>query len=146
MTLTFTPPTARAVPEWIGANADTPVPPRVRVRVFDRKHGRCHICERSIRAGEKWTLEHLIALINWRATTEQPHGNRESNLTVTCDWCLPEKNAADVAQKSKAYATRAKHLGIKQPGRLSSSRYRKTMAGTVIDKTTGQPVNLRRKR
>jgi len=107
MTLTFTPPTARAVPEWIGANADTPVPPRVRVRVFDRKHGRCHICERSIRAGEKWTLEHLIALINWRATTEQPHGNRESNLTVTCDWCLPEKNAADVAQKSKAYATRA---------------------------------------
>lgn len=93
----------RAVDEWIGKTPDTPAPPRVRVRVFDAKGGRCHRCGRKIAAGDRWTLEHLKAVINGGA-------NRESNLDVTCDWCLPAKNAEDVAEKSKVYRTRAKHL------------------------------------
>lgn len=95
---------ARAVDEWIGKTPDTPAPPRVRLRVFDAKGGRCHRCSRKIAAGEGWTLEHVVALINGGA-------NREANLSVTCRWCLPEKNAEDVAEKSRVYSIRAKHVG-----------------------------------
>lgn len=93
----------RSVEEWCGKTPDTPVPPRVRLRVFDRADGRCHRCERKIAAGEHWTLEHLKALIRGGQ-------NRESNLGVTCDWCLPEKNAEDVAEKADTYAKRRKHI------------------------------------
>ena len=104
---------ARAVPEWVGKDDNTPVPDRVRLRVYDAKGGRCHMCGKKIRAGEKWICEHLIALINWLKTDEKPHGNRETNLDLTCCNCLPDKNAADVAEKSDVYKTRSKHLGIK---------------------------------
>ncbi len=98
----------RAVDEWIGKTPDTPAPPRVRLRVFDRAGGRCHACGRKIAAGDRWTLEHLKALINGGE-------NRETNMGITCDWCLPQKNAADVAEKSKVYRTRAKHVGATRP-------------------------------
>lgn len=106
---------ARATDEWRGKTDDTPAPPRVRVRVFDRCEGRCGQCGRRIAAGEKWTLEHLKALINGGE-------NRESNMGVTCDWCLPAKNAADVAEKSRVYQKRAKHIGATGPKRKIPSR------------------------
>lgn len=99
---------SRTVPEWIGATDDTAAPARVRVRVFERCGGRCGQCGRKIATGERWTLEHLIALINGGR-------NAESNLGVTCDWCLPEKNAADVAEKSRTYRKRAKAIGAHRP-------------------------------
>lgn len=106
---------SRAVDEWIGRDADTAIPDRVRVRTFQRCGGKCGQCTRPIRAGETWTLEHVIALINWRITDEQPHGNRESNLGVTCNNCLPDKNAADVAIKSETYAMARKNLLPRKP-------------------------------
>jgi 5-methylcytosine-specific restriction protein A len=102
--------TGRSVPEWIGETPDTAVPPRVRVRVFDRKDGRCGMCGRKIPAGKRWTCEHVKALVNGGE-------NRESNLGITCDWCLPAKNGADVAEKSSVYRQRAKHIGVKPKGR-----------------------------
>jgi len=123
---------ARSVPEWIGATPDTPAPPRVRLRVFERCEGKCHRCTRKIAAGEKWTLEHLVALINGGA-------NAEGNLSVTCGWCLPEKNAADVAEKSLTYRKRSKHLGIKAKHSLipgsRGTPFRKHMDGTVSRRT-----------
>lgn len=101
----------RSVDAWTGKNDDTAAPPRVRVRVFERCDGKCGQCGRKIRPGERWTLEHLIALINGGR-------NAEDNLGVTCDWCLPAKNAADVAEKSKSAKVRAKHLGIRKPSTL----------------------------
>lgn len=97
----------RSVPEWIGATPDTTAPPRVRLRVFERADGCCHRCARKINAGERWTLEHLKALVNGGE-------NRESNLDVTCDWCLPEKNAEDVAEKSRVRRKRSKHVGVEK--------------------------------
>ena len=99
---------SRSTAEWIGASDDTAVPPRVRLRVFQAKDGRCHKCRRKIAAGERWTCEHMVALINGGA-------NRESNLDVTCDWCLPAKNAADVAEKSRTYRKRKANLGVRKP-------------------------------
>lgn len=95
---------ARTVDEWIGKSDDETPPPRVRLRVWDAKGGRCHRCGRKIGVGEHWTLEHVKALINGGE-------NRERNLDLTCDWCLPEKNQEDVAEKSKVYSLRSKHVG-----------------------------------
>lgn len=124
--------TGRAVPEWIAKHPDQKVPPRVRVRVFDRCNGRCGQCGRKINAGERWTCEHLVALINGGE-------NRERNLGVTCDWCLPGKNAADVADKSKVADTRKKHLGLRSPKRVMpgsrASGLRKRMNGQVERRT-----------
>jgi len=98
---------SRAVAEWIGKTDDSAIPPRVRLRVFEAKDGRCHRCGRAIDAagGETWTCEHLVALINGGE-------NRERNLDVTCSWCLPIKNAADVAEKSRTYHKAAKNIGV----------------------------------
>ena len=95
----------RSVPPWRGKTDDTQPPPRVRLRVFERANGCCHRCGRKISAGERWTLEHLRALVNGGA-------NGETNLGVTCDWCLPEKNAEDVTEKSVVARKRRKHLGL----------------------------------
>ncbi|WP_341893795.1 HNH endonuclease signature motif containing protein [Ferrovibrio terrae] len=97
----------RSVEEWVGKTDDTPVPPRVRLRVFEAMKGRCGICGRKVQAGDKWTCEHVKALINGGE-------NREDNLGVTCSWCLPGKNADDVAEKSTTYRKRSKHAGIKK--------------------------------
>lgn len=96
----------RTVPEWIGKDDDTPPPPRVRLRVFDRFDRRCAECRRPIRPGDRWTCDHGKALINGGA-------NRESNLRLLCEWCDPVKTAADVAEKSRVYRKRLRHAGIK---------------------------------
>lgn len=124
---------SRRIPEWFGATDDTPVPPRVRLRVFERYCGRCHICTRKIGAGETWTLEHIIPLIAGGA-------NAEDNLNITCSNCLPGKNAKDVADKSKVARIRKRHLGIAPkrarpfPGSKASG-LRKRMNGQVERRT-----------
>ena len=108
----------RSVALWIGKTDDTPAPPRVRLRVWDRCEGKCHRCARKIPVGDAWILEHLIALINSGA-------NAEDNLCLTCSWCKPIKDAEDVAEKAKTYAVRAKHLLPRQPSRLRGPGFRK---------------------
>jgi len=122
---------AREVKEWIGKNDDHVPPPRVRDRVFEREHGRCHKCGRTIDAqgGESWTLEHLIALINGGE-------NRERNLACTCSFCLPAKNREDMAIKKKNTRVRYKARGIK-PARngFATNRnglFKRKMDGTVV--------------
>ena len=120
---------SRSVKEWTGATPDTPVPPRVKTRVFDRCKERCGQCGRRIIA-ETWTCEHLVALINGGE-------NRESNLGVTCSWCLPAKNAADVAEKSDVYEKRVKHIGARPRSRhpvpgSKGTKFRKRMSGEVV--------------
>lgn len=87
------------------------------------------MCGRKIQAGERWTLEHIVALINGGR-------NAEVNLGCTCSMCLPIKNAADVAEKSNVADIRKKHLGLKKSrhpmpcGR--NSAFKKRMDGTVV--------------
>jgi 5-methylcytosine-specific restriction protein A len=123
----------RSVPEWIGKTDDTPVPPRVRLRVFER-FGRCCDpaggCGRAIRPGNAWTCDHVKAIVNGGA-------NRENNLHPLCTWCEPPKTRSDVKLKSDAYRKGLRHAGIKlRPiGRplmgTVASGWRKRMDGTV---------------
>src|SRR5690606_38225821 len=105
----------RSVPEWIGTTPDTTIPQRVRVRVFERCGGRCGICNRKIGPADSWIVEHVIALVNGGA-------NAEHNLSITCGWCKPVKDAADVAIKSKSARVRARHVGAHKPKRRLRSR------------------------
>lgn len=50
----------RSVPEWVGKTDDTKVPPRVRLRCFEREGGICHLSGIKIRAGDSWELDHKI--------------------------------------------------------------------------------------
>lgn len=127
----------RSVPLWQGKTDDTPAPPRVRVRVFEACGGKCHRCGRKIRTGERWTLEHLLALILGGR-------NAEDNLGVTCDWCLPIKNAEDQAAKSKAYEVRAKHILPRAPSRLRGQGFQRAAPQRTASKKSTK-FNLIRK-
>jgi 5-methylcytosine-specific restriction protein A len=100
----------RAVEEWVGKTDDTKAPPHVRLRIFQREDGRCHISGRKIMPGEPWDLEHKIALCNGGE-------NRESNLFPALRDKHREKTAEDVAEKSDVATKAKKHWLPKEPSR-----------------------------
>ena len=107
---------SRAVKEWIAKTDDSMPPPRVLLRIFDRHNGTCHVCQRKIAAGEPWTPDHVIALINGGK-------NAESNLApVHREVCHPDKTKQDVKTKAKVARTRKKHVGITRPKASIQSR------------------------
>lgn len=109
---------ARPVKEWIGDTDEQRAPPRVRLRVFDRESGKCHICRQPI-IGKKWALDHVTALINGGE-------NRESNLKPVHIACHAEKTAADVAEKAKVAARRKAHLRIVDAPKMRGAPFQKT--------------------
>ncbi|MEP9376156.1 HNH endonuclease [Aquabacter sp. CN5-332] len=130
---------ARSVEEWIGATPDTQIPPRVRLRVFERAAGRCEVCTRKLAPGDAWQADHTIALVNGGE-------NREANLRCVCGWCHKTKTADDVAEKSRARRVRSKHIGIRKPSTFAcsrESRRKKKISGVVVDRLTGEPIGRR---
>jgi len=116
---------SRSVEEWIGKTDDEQVPPRVRLRQFERDNGRCRECSRKIGVGDKWICDHTIAIINGGQ-------NRESNLRTICSWCDRNvKTPADVSEKSAVYQKRAKHIGAK-PKRPWHPGWKRKMNGTWV--------------
>ena len=97
----------RAVKEWIGATPDAKVPPRVRLRIFEREGGICHISKRKIMPGERWDLDHVPALINGGQ-------NRESMLFPALKDKHKAKTKEDVAEKAAVAAKAKAHLSIKR--------------------------------
>jgi 5-methylcytosine-specific restriction endonuclease McrA len=112
----------RSVPEWIGKTDDTPVPPRVKLRVFNKHEGRCYLSGRKIMVGEEWQAEHIIALANGGE-------NRESNLAPALVAPHKDKTRADRREQKKINAKRKAHLGIRKPRTIT--RWRK-FNGTVV--------------
>jgi 5-methylcytosine-specific restriction protein A len=106
---------SRAVKEWIGKTDDARVPPRVRLRIFGRDGGVCHISGRKIAAGERWDLEHKVALCNGGQ-------HRESNLAPALVEPHKLKTAADRAEKKIIDRKRKKHLGIRPARQKIQSR------------------------
>lgn len=99
----------RAIPEWIGKTPDTPVPDKVKLRVLLRFERRCHWTGQPIRAGDKWDVDHVKALVNGGE-------NRESNLAPILRG-LPhqEKTAEDRDEADKVRRIREKHYGLRKP-------------------------------
>lgn len=120
----------RSTDEWIGKTDDDVVPPRVRLRVFERHQGVCHLSGRKIRAGEPWDCDHVVALCNGGE-------HREDNLAPALRDKHRQKTAADVAERAKVDRLRKRSLGIKSksarplPGGRASPHKIK-MDGSVV--------------
>lgn len=119
----------RSVPEWVGKNPDTKVPPRVRDRIFERCGGVCHISGRKIRAGEKWELEHIEPLALGGE-------HRELNMAPALVAPHKEKTRQERRLKAKEDRKRKKHLGIHKsrftlPGGRDS-KFKRKVDGTVV--------------
>jgi hypothetical protein len=107
--------TGRKVKEWIGKTPDSKVPPRVRLRIWEREHGICHLSGRKILSGEPWDLDHKIALANGGL-------HCEGNLLPALRDKHKEKTKADVAEKAKVAAIAKKHVGAVTPkGEIKSA-------------------------
>lgn len=96
----------RSLPEWIGKTDDTPIPPRVRIRIFEKCAGQCVVCGNRIGGALSPAYDHIVSLVNGGE-------NRESNLQLLCVPDHKVKTGQDVAEKSMVYRKKAKHLGIK---------------------------------
>lgn len=119
----------RKLEEWIGASPDTPIPDRVRVRVFERDKGRCQCCDRFIAAGDLWQTDHTVAIINGGE-------NREANLRTLLDACHKAKTKGDVAEKSVIYKKKLARMGLKKSkwrpmAGTKRSGWKRKMDGTV---------------
>lgn len=105
--------TGRSVPEWIGKTPDSRVPDRVKVRIFLRDNGRCHISGRKIESGEPWDLDHKTALCNGGE-------HRESNLAPALRDKHRAKTAEDVRERAAVYRKRKADLGIRRAPQIKS--------------------------
>lgn len=106
---------SRDVPEWIAKHDNEAIPPRVRLRVFQRSDGRCALCTRPLRP-DHWECDHIISLINGGQ-------HREKNLQALCDEpCHSNKTKRDVAEKSHVYKRAASNVGIKKPRSIRAWR------------------------
>jgi 5-methylcytosine-specific restriction protein A len=111
----------RATNEWVGANDDSKIPERVRIRVVARANQCCAACK--LRVGYGGAIDHVVALKNWNPTEEAPHGNREGNLQFLCRSCHTKKTGEDVAEKSAVYQKRKKLGPLKRGQSEWSKRY-----------------------
>ena len=106
----------RTVDTWVGAHDDQAIPPRVKLRIWNREGGRCSLTGRKIMPGEPFDYEHRIALCN---------GGRhaEDNIVLALRGKVHQaKTAADVATKAKTDRMAKKHLGIWPRGQRIPSR------------------------
>lgn len=98
----------RSVKPWAGKTDDSKVPPHVRVRIFEKHNGICHVSKRRIRAGEKWELEHIIALCNGGK-------HEEGNMAPALVDPHKVKTKQDRAIKKRNDKIQKAHLGVKKP-------------------------------
>lgn len=106
---------SRATEEWVASHDDQAIPPRVKVRVFEKSGGRCADCTLSIVGKLRPAYDHIQALIN---------GGRhaESNLQLLCVPCHAVKTKADVAEKSVTAGKRRNAIGLKKPRTMTRWR------------------------
>lgn len=103
--------------EWIGRTDDSRPPPHVQARIFETHGGICHISKVKIQIGQKWEVEHIIAICNGGE-------NRETNMAPALVAPHKVKTREDRRTKAKNDHVRMKHIGIRKPSRLQSAGFR----------------------
>ena len=74
-----------------------------RAKLFLDAGGKCAVCTRKIRVGEKWHDDHIVALMNGG-------GNEITNRRVICYWCHKGKTKEDHRTAAKGRAVATKHF------------------------------------
>lgn len=108
----------RSVKMWRGKTDDTPIPPRVKVRVAKLANYTCQECGIRAVPGD---ADHVQAVINGGC-------NSEENLQWLCIPCHRRKTKADLAIKSRA-AKRQKQMALAKPE--PKMKFSKRFDGTV---------------
>lgn len=120
----------RTVPEWQGKTDDAKIPKLVKLRIFERCGGRCHLTGKKIMAGDAYDFDHIKAL--WRGGK-----HCESNLAPALRDKHREKSAEEQSDQAWADRVKAKHLGlwerkgrkIQSPGFNGKTRARPPVGG-----------------
>lgn len=129
---------ARTVSEWIGKTDNTPIPPRVKARIFAREKGICYLSGRKIAAGEPVQYDHVIALINGGK-------NCESNIKLALADKHKIKTKDDLAEKAKVASVAKKYIGAIAPKQPIPAPVRASTAKQPrISKTPLQPKAIYR--
>ena len=103
-------------------------------RIFVACNGVCYLCGNQIRAGEGWDVEHPDALALGGS-------DNDADLRVAHVKCHKAKTARDRAAMSKRdRLVTADWKGRKPKSRLSNSRFKQKMDGSVVDRLTGARV------
>lgn len=103
---------SRSVPEWIGKTDNVAIPPRVKLRLYDKANGRCIACTTM---ADSFECDHIIPLILGGE-------HREDNLQLLCVPCHARKTRLDVKLKAKVARVRKRHIGIKKSRTIRSWR------------------------
>lgn len=102
---------------------------KVRVALFQKHDGVCHLCGGKINVGEAWEVEHIIPFAMGGA-------DDESNWSPAHIKCHRTKTSEDVGNIAKAKRREARHIGAKVSksplpfGR--QSKFKRKMDGTVV--------------
>lgn len=118
----------REVKEWVGANDNTAIPPRVKLRVAARTLDCCQQCGRKVGGALRAQFDHVVPLCLGGE-------NKESNIALVCHECHLGKTKLDVKLKAKVARVRCRHLGIRPKSRFACSKdspYRKKVNGLVV--------------
>lgn len=125
--------TRRAVPEWIGASPDSPIPKHVKARILLKYDGKCYRTGHKFRAGDPIEFDHIKALCNGGE-------NRESNIApILGGKPHKEKTAEDVREKTKTDRLRMKNLGL-------WPKSKRPLQSRGFDKARDFPLDRRTKR
>lgn len=112
---------------WVARHDDQAIPPRVKLRLFERAEKRCQVCTGLIIGKLTPEYDHKVAIINGGE-------HAEHNLQVLCSECHKVKTRADVAEKSVMARKKIKASGIKK--RTSFRGWRKMNGDIVFAKGT----------
>lgn len=107
----------------------------MRVRIFDRAGGVCHLCKLPINAtrGEKWHVEHVKPL--WEGGSDD-----EANMAPAHVDCHATKSAEEAAPRAKGTRQRARHIGAVTPQcRIANRGFQKTEKTARIVKASLPP-------
>lgn len=108
--------TGRSVEAWVGKTPDSAIPPRVRLRVFQRQGGICALSGHKIMPGDQWDVDHIKPL-------SMGGLHAEPNLQAVWRPAHREKTSAEAGDRAKADRIRAKHNGAwPKPKRALKSR------------------------
>lgn len=111
---------------------------KLRAMIFLRQDGLCGCgCGQKLHV-KRWILEHVEPLADGGA--DDP-----SNMAAYTEDCAKAKTKAEAGARAKARRTRDKFTGImpKSKSRMKfgrDSRLKKKLDGTVVDRSTGEPV------
>jgi 5-methylcytosine-specific restriction protein A len=110
----------------------------MRVRIFDRSGGVCHLCKLPINAtrGEKWHVEHIKPL--WEGGSDD-----ETNMAPSHIDCHATKTGEEATPRAKGTRQRARHIGaVKPQGRLRGPGFAKSEKTPRIVKNHLPPRSL----